>query len=130
MTFSSEGNHGVLRQLAVFLCGVLLATGVLANSITGRVVGIADGDTLTVLDASKRQHKVRLRGIDAPEKAQPFGNVSRQHLAKLVFAQVVTVDVSKKDRYKRALGTVYIDGVDANLAHRSSTVTLASTCFC
>lgn len=116
MTFRSEANHGVMFQLAVLLCGVLLATGVLANSITGRVVGIADGDTLTVLDASKRQHKVRLQGIDAPEKAQPFGDVSRQHLAKLVFGQVVTVEISKQDRYKRDIGTVFIDGVDANLA--------------
>lgn len=54
--------------------------------------------------------------IDAPEKAQPYGNVSRQHLAKLVFGQVVTVEIRKKDRYKREIATLHIDGVDANLA--------------
>ena len=44
-----------------------------AETLTGRVVGIADGDTLTVLDTSNQQHKIRLYGIDAPEKKQPFG---------------------------------------------------------
>lgn len=48
--------------------------------ITGNVVGVADGDTITVLDAVKVQHKIRLTGIDAPEKKQPFGNRSKQSL--------------------------------------------------
>jgi endonuclease YncB( thermonuclease family) len=83
--------------------------------LTGRVVKISDGDTLTVLDESKRQHKVRLIGIDAPERKQAFGTVSRQNLADLVFGKTVAVEWSKQDRYQRVLGKVLLDGQDINL---------------
>jgi len=79
------------------------------------VIKIADGDTLTVLDESKRQHKVRLVGIDAPERKQAFGTVSRQNLADLVFGKKVDVEWSKQDRYQRVLGKVLLDGKDINL---------------
>ena len=59
---------------------MLLACTVNAETITGRVVGVADGDTITVLDADKVQHKIRLTGIDAPEKKQAFGNRSKESL--------------------------------------------------
>ena len=58
-----------------------------------------DGDTLTILDKSNRQHKIRLIGIDAPERKQPFGTVSRQNLADLVFGKAVAVEWHKQDRY-------------------------------
>jgi len=87
-----------------------------AETLLGRVVKIADGDTLTIFDDQSVQHKVRLSGIDAPEKAQAFGNVSRQHLAKLTFGKQVTVETFKKDRYKRNVGKVLVEGKDANLA--------------
>lgn len=93
----------------------ILATNVSADTYTGRVVGISDGDTITVLDAGYHQHKVRLIGIDAPEKKQQYGQVSRQHLAETVFQRTVTVDVSKLDRYKRELGKVSVGNVDVNL---------------
>ncbi len=88
----------------------------LADLYTGRVVAISDGDTLTVLDADKVQHKVRLSGIDAPEKRQPFGSVSWQHLAGLVFDRDVAVEYHKVDRYGRQLGKVWLADEDANLA--------------
>lgn len=82
---------------------------------TGDVVGVADGDTITVLDADKVQHKIRLTGIDAPEKKQPFGNRSKQSLSDMVFNKTVTVETVKRDRYGRELGKVLAGGKDANL---------------
>jgi endonuclease YncB( thermonuclease family) len=94
---------------------LLLALAAQAETVTGRVVSVADGDTITVLDATKTQHKIRLAGIDAPEKAQPFGQRSKESLSDLVFDQAVTAKTSKRDRYGRSVGTVLVDGLDANL---------------
>jgi endonuclease YncB( thermonuclease family) len=81
-------------------------------------VAIADGDTLTARCGEPRayeQVKVRLAEIDAPEKAQPFGNRSRQHLAELCFQQVATIRQTSRDRYGRAVARVECQGKDANL---------------
>ncbi len=86
-----------------------------AETVTGRVVGIADGDTITVLDADKVQHKIRLSGIDAPEKKQPFCNRSKESLPDLAFDKTVNVETSKRDRYGRQIGKVLINGQDVNL---------------
>lgn len=96
-------------------CLFLLASHVNAYEITGRVVGVADGDTITVLDASNTQHKIRLSGIDAPEKRQAFGTVSKQYLVNMVFNKSVVVDWQKNDRYGRIIGKVLLDDVDVNL---------------
>lgn len=87
-----------------------------AATIKGKVVAVADGDTITVLDANKVQHKIRLAGIDAPEKTRPFGQASRQSLSDLVHGKTVTVDTEKADRYGREVGKILVDGMDANLA--------------
>ena len=86
-----------------------------AATLEGRVVGVADGDTITILDASNTQYKIRLAGIDAPEKKQPFGNVSKQFLSDLVFGKQVIVEYQKLDRYDRVVGKVFVDGMNANL---------------
>ncbi len=86
-----------------------------AATIEGNVVGVADGDTITLLDSTNTQHKIRLSGIDAPEKKQPFGNRSKESLSDLVFAKTVTVETDKLDKYKRNVGKVLVNGVDANL---------------
>lgn len=93
-----------------------VALSIQAGTITGRIVGVTDGDTVTVLDANQQQHKIRLAGIDAPEKAQPFGDRSKQNLAAMVFNKNVTVDWEKQDHYGRTVGKILIDGKDANLA--------------
>ncbi len=102
------------RLIAIAFFGLSISLAQ-AETLTGQVVKIADGDTLTVLDASKQQHRIRLTGIDAPEKKQAFGTVSRQHLAARVFGRVVTVEWHQRDRYHRILGKVLINGEDANL---------------
>jgi len=100
----------------LLLVATLLATSAtLADTLQGRVVRIADGDTVTVLDATNTQWKIRLMGIDAPEKKQAFGNKSKQHLSDLVYDKQVTVEYSKKDRYGRTIGKIVVNGVDANL---------------
>jgi len=93
---------------------VLVSFALAAKEITGRVIAISDGDTLTILDEFKSQHKIRLAGIDAPEKAQPFGTKSRQALSEYVFSKDVTVLVVDVDRYKRVVGIVTIDDKDIN----------------
>ena len=82
---------------------------------TGKVIRVADGDTITILDPSNTQLKIRLNKIDAPEKAQAFGQRSKQHLSDIVFGRSVTVTWDEKDRYGRILGTVWLDGRDINL---------------
>jgi endonuclease YncB( thermonuclease family) len=99
----------------VALLPFLLSLTALADTLDGRVVGVTDGDTITVLDADNVQHKIRLAGIDAPEKRQAFGNVSRQHLADQVFQKDATIDYSKTDRYGRLVGTVLVAGEDMNI---------------
>jgi endonuclease YncB( thermonuclease family) len=80
------------------------------------VVSVADGDTITVLDNSNTQHKIRLSGIDAPERAQPFGRKSREQLAELVAGKSVEVETDKTDRFGRSVGKVVLSGRDINLA--------------
>lgn len=75
---------------------------------------IADGDTLTLL-VDQQPHKVRVVGIDAPERRQPFGERSKQNLAALAFNKNAIADCPKKDRYKRDLCKVMVDGQDVGL---------------
>ena len=86
-----------------------------ADTLTGHVVKVTDGDTITVLDDSKIQHKIRLAGIDAPERKQPYGEASRKHLASLVAGQTVTVNWTKRDKYRRIVGVITFNGQDVNL---------------
>jgi endonuclease YncB( thermonuclease family) len=81
----------------------------------GRVVGVQDGDTITVLDSSNANHRIRLLGIDAPEKGQAFGTRSGQNLSQAVFNKIVTIEWSKHDRYGRILGKVMLGSQDVCL---------------
>lgn len=78
-----------------------------AGSITGRVVSIADGDTFTLLTDEKKQIKIRLYGIDCPEKRQPFGTAAKQKLSDMVFGRHVRIKQMDIDRYKRTVAIVY-----------------------
>ena len=96
----------ILRSLLIV--SLLLVGTAHADTLLGRVVGVADGDTITVLDADRQQHKIRLQGIDAPEKKQPFGERSKQNLSRTVFGKDVRVEWEKRDRYKRIVGKVWV----------------------
>ncbi len=82
---------------------------------TGKVVKITDGDTVYVLDANYQHHKIRLAGIDAPERKQAYGLASRKHLASIVAGKQVTIEYNKRDRYGRIVGKVLLDGIDVCL---------------
>jgi endonuclease YncB( thermonuclease family) len=86
-----------------------------AATLQGKVVSVADGDTITVLDSQKTQHKIRLQGIDAPERAQAFGNKSKQSLHEMVQGKQVTVDYQKKDKYGRVVGKILLNNTDVCL---------------
>lgn len=94
---------------------LLLAGALNAATLQGKVIGVADGDTVTLLDDQKNQHKIRLQGIDAPEKAQAFGNKSKQSLHEMVHGKEVFVDVQKKDKYGRSVGKIMVNQTDACL---------------
>ena len=95
----SRTSRGISLVLLLLLP---LVTG--AQELAGRVVRVIDGDTLVLLDASDTQHKIRLAGIDCPERKQPWSVRAKEVLSEYVFDRQVTVDWNKRDRYKRLWG--------------------------
>ena len=85
------------------------------QELPGRVVAIADGDTITILDSANTQHRIRLEGIDAPESHQAFGEQSRLSLSEMIFGKDVSVSYQKVDQYGRLVGKISLDGKDINL---------------
>ena len=98
----------------VFLIFLFFSHLSLAEELVGKVIKVSDGDTITVIDSNNQKHKVRLKGIDAPESQQVYGDISTQSLAELVYDKEVVVNWDKKDKYYRILGKVIVDGRDAN----------------
>lgn len=101
------------------IAGSLSSSGAIQSRrgeiLTGKVVGVSDGDTITLLGPGNLEHRIRLNGIDAPEMGQDFGRVSRDNLSRLVFGREVRVVWQKEDRYNRRLGRVYVGETDVNL---------------
>ncbi len=103
----------------VVWAGLLLTVGMgspyaSAQEFSGKVVGVADGDTITVLQDRTQVH-VRLDGIDCPERGQAFGSRAKEFTSELVFGQVVTVRPRNKDRYGRTVAEIVLpDGRDVN----------------
>ena len=85
-----------------------------AETLEGKVIKIADGDTLTLLTPSNQQVKIRLAGVDTPERKQPFGNKAKQALSNLAFQKQALVEIAAKDRYGRTIGVVFVDGLNVN----------------
>ncbi len=105
--------HWAVRLITLCFI-VFLSIVASADTLTGKVVKVADGDSITVFD-NNTQHRIRLQGIDAPERKQAFGNASWKHLASLVAGKKVTVKWDKRDRYGRIVGFVIVGGQDVNL---------------
>ena len=82
--------------------------------LTGKVVKVQDGDTITVLTGDNKQIKIRLDGIDAPEGGQDYGNKAKQYLSDLVIGKTIKVEDMGKDIYKRTLGVVYLNDLNVN----------------
>lgn len=106
------------NTVRLLLCvGALLSAGqCFSDTLSGQVTAVGDGDTITVLSPEYGAMRVRLSGIDAPEIGQPYADVARQHLARLVFGQTVIVSWHKRDRYGRLVGRVEAHDGDAGLA--------------
>ena len=98
------------KLLLIFV--LFLSNIVNAKTIEGLVVGVADGDTITVLDQQKNTYKIRLQGIDAPEKKQAFGEKSKQSLHDLVHGKQVRIEYDKEDKYGRIVGKITLDDLD------------------
>jgi endonuclease YncB( thermonuclease family) len=102
-----------MRHLA-FVILFLFSSLSFTEELIGRVIKVSDGDTITVLDSNNQKHKIRLKGIDAPESQQVYGDISTQSLSELVYDKEVLINWDKKDKYYRILGKVIVDGRDAN----------------
>ena len=102
-------------RITLFLTLLFTHCLVHADTLTGRVVRVTDGDTIVILDSTNTQHKIRLTGIDAPERKQAFGTKSKEHLSDSVAGKFVVVEYDKRDRYERILGKVLLSDEDMNL---------------
>ena len=102
------------RMTALVFCGLFFSHAH-AEKISGQVISIADGDTLTLQDAQTHQHQIRLAGIDAPELTQDFGQQAKTHLANLALNQQVTADCKKTEPNRLEICAVTIGGNDIGL---------------
>lgn len=98
----------------LFLCFFVLFLG-LSHALTGKVISVADGDTITILDSSRKQHKIRLYGIDCPEKGQAFGKAAKKHTSHLTYQKTATVTEYDTDKYGRTVGVVQVGGPGCSL---------------
>ena len=102
--------------MKTLLALLLLTFSITAETISGKVVSVSDGDTVTILDSSNKQYKIRFEHIDTPEKSQDFGQRAKQHLSKLIFGKQVKAVIKTKDRYSRYIATIYLNDTNINLA--------------
>lgn len=86
-----------------------------AHELVGKVIVVSDGDTVILLTDQNRSFKIRLAGIDAPEKKQAYGVESKSTLSDCAAGKLAMIDGNKKDRYGRIVGKVVVAGTDCNL---------------
>jgi endonuclease YncB( thermonuclease family) len=102
------------RKALAAVAWLLLSPLALGQGLTGRVVGVHDGDTLTLLTAEEKRVSVRLADIDAPELGQPFGRAAKRELSDLCFGRAASIEARTVDRYGRTVGVVSCEGNDAS----------------
>lgn len=116
MACFSSAYTAPLRLLCCALLGILLSTPALADRIQARVVRVSDGDTVVISTGPNRKNeRVRLYGIDAPETKQPYGAESKSYLQRRIHSQLVTVEFNERDHYGRIVGRIFFNGKDINL---------------
>jgi len=98
-----------LSQL-LFIIFILIPCTSFAATIAGKVVSVADGDTITVLTPQNKQIKVRLAAIDTPEKGQAFGQKAKEFTSSMVAGKNVSIEPETIDRYGRTVGMVSVNG--------------------
>lgn len=118
MTGTVQWPAALYKQLSGALANITASSSSAATDVdlTGRVVRVADGDTVTILDHSNTQHKVRLYGIDTPERDQPYGKAAKNALVRLIDNRPVGVVIVTTDSFGRTVGTLYRDGINLNEA--------------
>ena len=118
-----RGNRGYIRFLLSLILLVTLqacaddhgsADNPKTGYLYGPVIGITDGDTLTILSPIKKQVKIRLAEIDTPERGQPFGTWAKNQLSDMVFQKDIAIKLVDIDRYDRIVGRVYVGDLDVN----------------
>jgi endonuclease YncB( thermonuclease family) len=116
-TLTENGDSGGYRTwrvyFAVLAALLTVASAVAGTEYLGKVIGIADGDTFTLL-VGRDQLRIRLAEIDTPEKGQPYGRRARQALSALIYGKTVRVVEIDRDRYRRVVGCVNAGGIDVN----------------
>jgi endonuclease YncB( thermonuclease family) len=107
-----------LRRTIVIIAGISVIPALVSAEVNlvGKVISVEDGDTLTMVDDESNLHRIRIGGIDAPEKDQPYGGVSTAYLMELSNGKLATAECHKVDRYGRDVCTVRVNGVDVGLA--------------
>lgn len=105
-----------MNRFICFSLIILLSSCVSGKKLTGKIVKVSDGDTVVLLDKDNKQHKIRLDGIDCPERGQDFGTKATEFTRDLCAGKYVIVEYEKYDQYKRILGVVYVSGVNVNEA--------------
>lgn len=104
-----------MRKIMVLIFVFVMSLLTFAKSITGKVVKVADGDTVTIKTDKNEKVRIRFWGIDAPEKSQEYGIKSLDVLKKKIDGKTVEVEIKDKDHYGRVVGVVYYQGENINL---------------
>ena len=99
----------IINRIVLIIIVFLSLSNCLYSQLKGRIIGVSDGDSVSLLDEKNVVFKIRLNGIDAPEKKQDFGNASKNFIGDLIYDKFVWVRTNGLDRYGRTIGTIYLN---------------------